>query len=64
MEGRTLTAPEVETLAGLPTKPELLSMIASAVAAPIQNIASQVNEMLAGVARAIDAVRDQKEKAA
>jgi hypothetical protein len=39
-------------------------MIASAVTAPMQGIASQVNEMLAGVARAVDAVREQKEKAA
>lgn len=64
MDGQVLSPPEVETLAGLPGKPELLSMIASAVSAPMQNIASQVNEMLAGVARAVDAVREQKEKAA
>lgn len=64
MEGQALSGPEVESLAGLPSKPELLSMIASAVAAPIQNIASQVSEILAGVARAVDAVREQKEKAA
>ena len=42
----------------------LLAMIAATVVAPMQNIASQVNEMLAGVARAVDAVREQKEKAA
>jgi large subunit ribosomal protein L10 len=64
MDGQVLSAPEVEALAGLPGKPELLAMIASAVVAPMQNIASQVNEMLAGVARAVDAVREQKEKAA
>ena len=64
MDGQVLSPPEVETLAGLPGKPELLSMIASAVSAPMQNIASQVNEMLAGVASAGDAVREQKEKAA
>lgn len=64
MDGQLLTSPEVEVLAGLPGKPELLAMIASAVAAPMQTIASQVNEMLAGVARAVDAVREQKEKAA
>lgn len=64
MDGQVLSPQEVETLAGLPGKPELLSMIAAAVVAPMQNIASQVNEMLAGVARAVDAVREQKEKAA
>ncbi len=64
MDGQALKASEVETLAGLPGKAELLSMIASAVTAPMQSIASQVNEIIAGVARAVDAVREQKEKAA
>lgn len=64
MDGQALSAADVEALAGLPGKPELLAMIASAVVAPMQNIASQVNELIAGVARAVDAVRDQKEKAA
>lgn len=64
MDGQVLSAPEVEALAGLPSKPELLAMIASAVSAPMQTIASQVNEMIAGIARAVDAVREQKEKAA
>ncbi|MCG3133736.1 MAG: 50S ribosomal protein L10 [Planctomycetes bacterium] len=64
MEGQVLSAPEVEALAGLPSKNDLLAMIASAVSAPMQTIASQVNEMLVGVARAVDAVREQQEKAA
>jgi len=64
LDGQALTAQEIEALASLPGKPELLAMIASAVTAPMQTIASQVNEMIAGVARAVDAVRDQKEKAA
>lgn len=64
MEGQVLSAPQVEALAGLPSKNELLAMIASAVSAPMQTIASQVNEMLVGVARAVDALREQKEKAA
>ena len=64
MDGQVLSAPQVEVLATLPGKPELLAMIASAVSAPMQTIASQVNEMIAGVARAVDAVREQKEKAA
>lgn len=62
MDGQVLSPPQVEVLATLPGKPELLSMIASAVVAPMQTIASQVNEMVAGVARAVDAVREQKEQ--
>ena len=64
MDGRVLEASEVATLATLPTKDQLLSMIASTVVAPMQNIAIQLNEMIAGVARAVDAVREQKESAA
>jgi large subunit ribosomal protein L10 len=63
VDGRRLTAQEVEILATLPTRPQLLAMIASTVVAPMQQIASQVNELLAGVARAVDAVRESKEKA-
>jgi large subunit ribosomal protein L10 len=64
MDGQVLSRPDVEQLAGLPSKKELLAMIASTVTAPMQNIDSQVNEMLAGVARAVDAVREKQEKAA
>ena len=64
MDGKVLEASDVATLATLPSKDQLLSMIASAVVAPMQNIAGQVNEMLSGVARAVDAVREQKEQAA
>jgi large subunit ribosomal protein L10 len=63
VEGRKLSPAEVEVLATLPNRAQLLAMIASAVSAPMQQIASQVNELLAGVARAVDAVRESKEKA-
>lgn len=61
MEGRLLSADEVKQLADMPTKDQLLAMIASAVAAPMQQIAAQVNELFAGIIRGIDAVREQKE---
>lgn len=60
VDGRKLSTGEVEVLATLPNRQQLLSMIASVVAAPMQQIASQVNELLAGVARAVDAVRETK----
>jgi large subunit ribosomal protein L10 len=63
VDGRKLSASEVEILATLPTRPQLLAMIAATVTAPMQQIASQVSELLAGVARAVDAVRESKEKA-
>lgn len=64
VDGRVITSADVETLATLPSRDQLLAMIASTVTAPMQSIASQVNELIAGVARAVDAVREQKEKAA
>ncbi len=64
MEGKAISAADVETLATMPSRDQLLAMIASAVVGPVQNIAGQLNEMIAGVARAVDAVREQKEKAA
>lgn len=62
VDGRKLSSLEVETLANLPSREVLLAMIASAVSAPMQQIASQVSELLAGVARAVDAVREAKAK--
>ena len=60
MDGRVLAPRDVTALATLPTRDQLLAMIASVVVAPMQNIAGQINEMLAGVARAVDAVREQR----
>ncbi len=60
VDGRKLSAAEIEVLATLPSRQQLLAMIASAVSAPMQQIASQLNELLAGVARAVDAVRETK----
>ena len=60
MDGKVLEAEDVATLATLPTRDQLLAMIASAVVAPMQNIAGQVSEMLAGVARAVGALQEQR----
>ncbi len=60
VEGRLVSGAEVQALARLPGRKELLSMIASVVAAPITNIAYGVDAILAGVARAVEAVRVKK----
>lgn len=62
MEGNLLTAGDVQTLATMPSRDQLLGMIASAVAMPMQTIAAQINEMFAGIVRGVDAVREQKEQ--
>jgi large subunit ribosomal protein L10 len=60
VEGRVVTGDEIRRLAALPGKKELLSMIASAVAAPMTNIAYGVDALLAGTARAVDALARKK----
>ena len=62
VEGRMVTGDEVRTLATLPGKMELLSMIASAVSQPITNIACGVDAILTGVVRAVAAVHEKVEK--
>jgi large subunit ribosomal protein L10 len=62
MEGKVITSRDVTTLATMPTRDQLLAMIAATVVAPVQQIAAQVNEMIAGIARAVDAVREKKEQ--
>jgi large subunit ribosomal protein L10 len=64
VDGRIVSGEEVRALARLPSRPELLSMIASAVAAPIVNIAYGIDAILTGVARAVNAVREQKDREA
>lgn len=60
VEGRVVTSDELKQLAALPSKPELLSMIAAAVAAPMANVAYGVQAILAGTARAVEARREKK----
>lgn len=64
VDGKMVSGDEVKQLASLPSKPELLSMIASAVAAPMVNIAYGIDAILSGVARAVGAVEEKKGKEA
>ncbi|HEU4396137.1 MAG TPA: 50S ribosomal protein L10 [Planctomycetota bacterium] len=60
VEGKVVTGAEVAQLAALPSRLELLSMIASAVAAPTTNIARGISAILAGPARAVEALREKR----
>lgn len=59
LDGAVLTDKEVDALSKLPSKQELLSMIVGLVAAPISNIVTCVNEILAGPARAVSAIAEK-----
>jgi large subunit ribosomal protein L10 len=61
VEGRIVTGEEIRRLAALPGKKELLSMIAATVAAPMTNIAYGLDALLAGTARAVDALARKRE---
>jgi large subunit ribosomal protein L10 len=59
LEGKTLDVDGVKMLATIPDRETLLSMLAAAVAAPVAQVASLLNEILAGVARAVGALSEQ-----
>ncbi len=61
MDGRILDEGGVRRLATVPDKPTLYAMLASAVAAPVTQIAGLVNELLGGVARAVGALAEKSE---
>jgi large subunit ribosomal protein L10 len=62
VEGRVVTGDELKVLAALPGRLELLSMIAAVVAAPMTNVACGLDAILAGTARAVEALREKVEK--
>ena len=55
---------EIKRMADLPTRDELLSMIASAVEAPMVNIASAINALFSELLGTIDALAEQKKSEA
>jgi len=60
--GEVLDAKGVESIAGLPTKEELLAMIARGINTPVTQIASGINQVMASLARAIKAVAEKNAK--
>jgi large subunit ribosomal protein L10 len=62
VEGRLVGVDDVRTLATIPDRDTLLAMIASAVTAPISEIASLIGELISGVARAVGAAAEKASK--
>jgi large subunit ribosomal protein L10 len=60
LDGKALSASEVEAFSKLPTRHELLSMIVGLVAAPMSNLVGVMNEMLAQPVRVIDAIIEKQ----
>lgn len=63
MDGAFVTAAEVEAIASLPTREELLAQIAGAISGVARGLAVSINGVPRGLAQVAKAVADQKEAA-
>lgn len=60
MEGQVLNAEEVEAIASLPSREQLLAQIAGAISGVARGLAVTINGVPSGLARALQAVSEQK----
>jgi large subunit ribosomal protein L10 len=63
VERRSYDADQVKRLADMPPREVLLAQIAGGLQAPMARLAGGMSQILAGFARAVDALRQQKEGA-
>jgi len=64
MPGEVMTAKQVASLAGLPSRLELIAKLMGTMQAPIAKFAQTLNEVPGKFVRTLAAVRDQKEQRA
>lgn len=64
MDGKLITSAEVQALAKLPGREQLLAMLMGAMQAPAQKFVQTLNEVPARFVRTLAAVRDARAKAA
>jgi large subunit ribosomal protein L10 len=64
MPGEVMTAKQVASLAGLPSRLELIAKLMGTMQAPIAKFAQTLNEVPGKFVRTLAAVRDQQEKQA
>jgi large subunit ribosomal protein L10 len=60
MNGAPLSAEEIDAIAQLPSREVLVARLVGGIAAPLTGLASAMNNMIAGLARALQAVADQQ----
>lgn len=63
LDGKIIGPDEVKALADLPSRDQLLAMLAQALQGPITGLARALNGTITGLVTALDAVRKQKESA-
>ena len=64
MEGKAVSAAEVEAIASLPSREVLIAQIAGAISGVARGLATTINGVPRGLAQVVKAVADQKENAA
>jgi len=64
VEKREVTPDQIKQLADLPPREVLLAQLAGGLQAPMARLAGGMSQLIAGLARAVDALRQQKEGAA
>jgi large subunit ribosomal protein L10 len=60
LEGRVLSPAELDHLASLPSRDELIAKLAGGVAAPLRGLAGSMNNMITGLAQALNALQAQR----
>ena len=60
VDGKVISVDEVKALADVPCKEVLLSMLLSAMQGPVRGLAVSLDATISGLARALQAVADQK----
>lgn len=64
MEGRALTAAEVEQLASMPSKKVMQGMLVGTLAAPMTNLAGVLHAKLSSLVYVLNAAKEKKEQGA
>jgi len=61
LDGQVIGLDQIQNLASLPSKDELLGTLAGTLAAPISGLARSLNGIISGLGYALNAVKEQKE---
>ena len=64
VEGKVISDKEVKALADLPSKEQLIAKLLGSMNAPLANTVGVMSAIVSSIVRVVDAVREQKEKAA
>jgi large subunit ribosomal protein L10 len=60
VEGRVISPDEIKNLAELPSKEVLVATVLGTMMAPVSGLANVLNANITGLARALQAIADQK----